>query len=212
MPALASFYDHSSLVSSLTYGNGSTKSYVYDDQQRIKQTYVDNTLTSLYNYDRLGNLVKYSDAKTGLTWNHEYDLIGRATRSDASDGRYIGYTYDSFNRLYTVKENVRGHEFRTVYDYDDQCNYSDRKSRAKGLYIKMRKFLNIFLLIINIISFALVLLFGASGVVYELLGPANYEKILIKLKIPWNFERIWLFMFLCLIILIITYFLRKRFF
>ena len=87
MPALASFYDQSSLVSSLTYGNGSTKGYVYDDQQRIKQTYVDNTLTSLYNYDRLGNLVKYSDAKTGLTWNHEYDLIGRATRSDANGHR-----------------------------------------------------------------------------------------------------------------------------
>ena len=133
MPALASFYDHSSLVSSLTYGNGSTKSYVYDDQQRIKQTYVDNTLTSLYNYDRLGNLVKYSDAKTGITWNHEYDLIGRATRSDASDGRYIGYTYDSFNRLYTVKENVRGYELKTVYDYDDQCNYSEKSGLVTGL-------------------------------------------------------------------------------
>ena len=125
--------DHSSLVSSLTYGNGSTKSYVYDDQQRIKQTYVDNTLTSLYNYDRLGNLVKYSDAKTGLAWNHEYDLIGRATRSDASDGRYIGYTYDSFNRLYTVKENVRGYELKTVYDYDDQCNYSEKSGLVTGL-------------------------------------------------------------------------------
>ena len=125
--------DHSSLVSSLTYGNGSTKSYVYDDQQRIKQTYVDNTLTSLYNYDRLGNLVKYSDAKTGLAWNHEYDLIGRATRSDASDGRYIGYTYDSFNRLYTVKENIRGYELKTVYDYDDQCNYSEKSGLVTGL-------------------------------------------------------------------------------
>ena len=133
MPALASFYDHSSLVSSLTYGNGSTKSYVYDDQQRIKQTYVDNTLTSVYNYDRLGNLVKYSDAKIGLTWSHEYDLIGRATRSDASDGRYIGYTYDSFNRLYTVKENVRGYELKTVYDYDDQCNYSEKSGLVTGL-------------------------------------------------------------------------------
>ena len=77
--------------------------------------------------------MKYSDAKTGLTWNHEYDLIGRATRSDASDGRYIGYTYDSFNRLYTVKENVRGHEFRTVYDYDDQCNYSEKSGLVTGL-------------------------------------------------------------------------------
>lgn len=76
----------------------------------------------------------------------------------------------------------------------------------------MRKFLNIFLLIINIISFVLVLLFGASGIIYELFGPASYEKILQKLKIPWSFERIWLFMFVCLIILIITYILRKKFF
>lgn len=86
------------------------------------------------------------------------------------------------------------------------------KSRAKGVHIKMREFLNIFLLIINIISFVLVLLFGASGIIYELFGPASYEKILQKLKIPWSFERIWLFMFVCLIILIITYILRKKFF
>lgn len=76
----------------------------------------------------------------------------------------------------------------------------------------MREFLKVVLLIINIISFALVLLFGASGIIYELFGPANYEKMLHKLKIPWNFERIWLFIFVCLIILIITYILRKKFF
>lgn len=76
----------------------------------------------------------------------------------------------------------------------------------------MRGFLNIFLLIINIISFVLVLLFGASGIIYELFGPTSYEKILQKLKIPWGFEHIWLFMFVCLIILIITYILRKKFF
>ena len=90
----------------------------------------------------------------------------------------------------------------------NQCT----KSRAKRVHIKVREFLNIILLIINIISFVLVLLFGASGIIYELFGPANYEKILQKLKIPWSFERIWLFMFVCLIILIITYILRKKFF
>lgn len=76
----------------------------------------------------------------------------------------------------------------------------------------MREVLRMILLITNIISFALVLLFGATGIIYELLGPANYEKMLEKLKIPWSFERIWLFMFVCLIILIITYILRKKFF
>lgn len=76
----------------------------------------------------------------------------------------------------------------------------------------MKEVLRIILLITNIISFALVLLFGVTGIIYELLGAANYEKMLKKLKIPWSFERIWLFMFVCLIILIITYILRKKFF
>lgn len=76
----------------------------------------------------------------------------------------------------------------------------------------MRELLNIILSIINIASFVLVLLFGTSGIIYELFGPANYKKILQLLKIPWSFECIWLFMFVCLIIMIITYILRKKFF
>lgn len=76
----------------------------------------------------------------------------------------------------------------------------------------MKEILRIVLLITNILSFVLVLLFGATGIIYELLGPASYEKFLAKLKIPWSFERIWLFVFVCLVILIITYFLRKKYF
>lgn len=55
-----------------------------------------------------------------------------------------------------------------------------------------------------------VLLFGATGIVYELLGPGRYEKILAKLRINWSFERIWLFVFVCLIISLVTYLLRKK--
>lgn len=76
----------------------------------------------------------------------------------------------------------------------------------------MKEVLKIILLIINIISFALVALFGVTGIIYEILGPAVYEKMLIKLKISWSFESIWNFMFVCLVILIITYFIRKKFF
>lgn len=77
---------------------------------------------------------------------------------------------------------------------------------------KVKKIISIILLIINIISFVLVLLFGASGVIYDLFGPANYEKMLRKFKIPWSYERLWGFMFVCSIVLMITYFLRKKFF
>ena len=74
----------------------------------------------------------------------------------------------------------------------------------------MREILKNFLLLINIISFILVSLFGATGIIYDLFGPANYVKMLEKLKIPWSFESIWVFMFISLIILIISYFLRKK--
>lgn len=76
----------------------------------------------------------------------------------------------------------------------------------------MREILKIILLITNRISFALVFLFGLSGIIYDLFGLATYEKMLEKLKIPWEFESVWLFMYVCLIIAIITYILRKRFF
>lgn len=76
----------------------------------------------------------------------------------------------------------------------------------------MKKILGSILLITNTISCILVLVFGATGIIYELLGPANYEKILEKLKIPWSVEQILLFMYVSIIILSITYFLRKKFF
>lgn len=76
----------------------------------------------------------------------------------------------------------------------------------------MKDAIGMILLIINIVLFVLVLLFGITGVIYEILGPAGYEKVIARLKIPWSYERIWSFMFVCLIVLIITYFLRKKFF
>ena len=76
----------------------------------------------------------------------------------------------------------------------------------------MRDIVRIFLLVINIISFILVAIFGLTGIVYEILGPASYERILAKLKFPWSFGQIWTFCFICLAVSIITYFLRKKFF
>ena len=44
----------------------------------------------------------------------------------------------------------------------------------------MKEFLNIILSIINIVSFVLVLLFGASGIIYELFGPVITKIALTK--------------------------------
>ena len=76
----------------------------------------------------------------------------------------------------------------------------------------MRDIIRIVLLVINIISFVLVAIFGMTGIIYEIFGPAAYEKMHKRLKIPWNFDKIWIFMFVCLAVLIITYFIRIKFF
>ena len=78
--------------------------------------------------------------------------------------------------------------------------------------MKVRKILKRFLLVVNVISFGLVFLFGASGIIFDLFGKATYEKMLANLGIPWSFESIWGFMFVCLIVLITSYFFRKKFF
>lgn len=76
----------------------------------------------------------------------------------------------------------------------------------------MRKILKRILLVVNVISCGFVFLFGASGIIFDLFGKATYEKMLVKLGITWSFESVWVFMFVCLIIFITSYFLRKKFF
>jgi len=76
----------------------------------------------------------------------------------------------------------------------------------------MKHIARIALLVTNILSFVMVAIFGMTGIIYDLLGPAGYEKMLVKINIPWSFERIWTFMCVCVAISIITYLLRKKFF
>jgi cytochrome c oxidase assembly factor CtaG len=76
----------------------------------------------------------------------------------------------------------------------------------------MRNILRNTLLAINIISFGLVAIFGFTGIIYELFGPASYDKMLERLNIPWRFEQIWTFSLICLVVLIITYIMRKKLF
>jgi len=72
------------------------------------------------------------------------------------------------------------------------------------------KFLKIFLIVINIVSFVCVLIFGAFGIIEQLLGPAGAEKLLNKLNISWSYHQVWVVGFICLAIMIISYIVRKK--
>ena len=50
----------------------------------------------------------------------------------------------------------------------------------------MKEVVRIILLTVNIITFALVLIYGASGIIQTLFGAGVYEKMLVKIGIPWD--------------------------
>lgn len=76
----------------------------------------------------------------------------------------------------------------------------------------MKEFIKIILFLINIISCVAVLILGTIGILAEILNPPTFEKLLTKLKIPLNFDSFLLVAYICAAVLIITYFIRKKFF
>lgn len=74
----------------------------------------------------------------------------------------------------------------------------------------MMKIFQYFLLIINIVSFVFVLIFGAFGLVEYFLGPAGIEKILKQLKIPLSYNQVLFIGFFCLTVMIISYIVRRK--
>ena len=74
----------------------------------------------------------------------------------------------------------------------------------------MTAFINTILLIVNIISFAVVLLFTIFGVCDELMGPAAAERLLKILHIPLSYNQVLIIGFVCLALMIISYILRAK--
>jgi len=74
----------------------------------------------------------------------------------------------------------------------------------------MTGFVNKTLLIINIVSFAITILFGIFGIYEQIMGPADAEKLLKKLHIPLSYNQALIIGFVCLGIMCITYTLRAK--
>ncbi len=74
----------------------------------------------------------------------------------------------------------------------------------------MTSFINVFLLIINVTSFATTVLFAIFGIYEQIMGPADAEKLLKKLHIPLSYNQTLIIGFACLALMIISYILREK--
>ena len=76
----------------------------------------------------------------------------------------------------------------------------------------MKKFLGIILSIINWVTFIILTVVGVTGIIFEFSGQGTFIGLFEKLNIPWSYNFIWSFIFVNIILLIISYVLRKKFF
>ena len=108
-------------LSRLTYGNGGTVSYEYDQQGRVtRETFGDGT-TVTYDYDNTGALATVTDSATGIKTTYYYDLIDRMVKyveSGTGLEHSVQYGYDTDNNLTQVKERIGEDMHVTDYSYD----------------------------------------------------------------------------------------------
>ena len=74
----------------------------------------------------------------------------------------------------------------------------------------MKDVIKTFVQIVHILSFGGLLLCGALGFVYEIIGPAKYEQLLSSFGISNGFERTWLWAVMMLILLLSTHFIKAK--
>ena len=74
----------------------------------------------------------------------------------------------------------------------------------------MTAFINTILLIVNIISFFVTVLFAIFGVYEEIMGPANAEKLLKKLHSPLSYNQVLIIGFICIALMSVSYILRAK--
>ena len=103
---------YSGQIDSTTYGSN-TISFIYDEEKRIKETFVNGIKQIDYSYDSLGNIAKIIDFKTNITYHYNYDHQNRLVTINSSDGNNIVYEYNS-DGYFNSKTNING-EIGYVY-------------------------------------------------------------------------------------------------
>lgn len=86
--------------------NGKIESFNYDNLNRLKEVYYNNSLETNYNYDALGNLIYKSDVGNYSygNSNNPYDLTAIDNQPPTINSLFQTITYTSFNKVSQITE------------------------------------------------------------------------------------------------------------
>ena len=107
-----------------TYGNGAYIRYVYDAQDRVKESYYSDSssggeaLLDSYVYDKQGNLVQVTNHPSGKTYHLSYDFLDRLMRTRDEEGNLCEYKYDANNQMTRMRHTHTTASGNTYYTYD----------------------------------------------------------------------------------------------
>ncbi len=113
-------YNTDGTLLSMTYGNGVVHSYSYDSLDRITSESYNGLESYSYHYNAAGQLGRHEDYENNVTWLYGYDLVGRLTDVQATDGTRISYSYDDVNKTQSYSVSKNGTQLSAAtYTYTD---------------------------------------------------------------------------------------------
>lgn len=132
---------YSGLIEETTYGEDIFR-FTYDQENRIKEVYVNNTKQIEYKYDSMGNIAEAVDYKVNpsITYYYNYDQENRLITILSTDGNKITYDYNPEDSGFlSSKTNING---KVDYSYTSLDMEASPEGKDKNQVISSEVFNN----------------------------------------------------------------------
>jgi RHS repeat-associated protein len=124
------------LLTGMSYGNGATVSYTYDNYGRKTQTTSSDGDSYRYRYTGDGQLWQMKDNAGNLLYQYTYDTLGRLIGSSMHSGSTLTlrtqHQYDNANRLARQVWALSGKTYQEGYAYDSHGRLTQKQLTLPG--------------------------------------------------------------------------------
>ena len=100
---------------------------------RVTAKSYNDIVKARFRYDKFGNLYETQDLFTNVTYRYNYDLIGRISGINGTNGTSLNYVYDNFNRVSKYVAKIGNNTNATEYIYGDSAVSGQKNGLIYGV-------------------------------------------------------------------------------
>lgn len=120
LTAMTTTYNSDGQLSRVDYLNGEYVEYSYDDDYNLAKIKWNGYNKYEYSYNSQGQIGRLNDHENNVVWDYSYDLAGRATGIEGSNGTLVDYGYDEKGNLARFEVYDSGSPLLNMqYSYDE---------------------------------------------------------------------------------------------